>query len=330
MADHDSELLTAATAVPYLRSRGVIGDGPAEVSELGGGVSNIVLAVTSPRTSVVLKQALPRLRVAEEWLAKRERALAEARGLALALALAPASVPRVLDVDPARCAISIELAPPGMRTWKSDLLGGDVRPLVAQELGRLLGIWHSDAQAAAAFDEWESFTQLRIDPYYCEVARRHPSLAAAVLAHSDAMATRRTSFVHGDFSPKNVLVGEAGLWVIDFEVVHRGDPVFDVAFLTSHLVLKGIVRPAARDRMNACIEAFHAAYATATPALDPLRPAYLLGHVGCLLLARVDGKSPAEYLDQRERARVRELACSLIETPPNDVAELIGLVEATG
>ena len=317
------ELLTPASAVPYLRARGVLGEGPAEVEELGGGVSNIVLAVRAPGIAVVLKQALPRLRVAGEWLAKRERALAEARALELAGALTPGSVPRVVDVDPLRCAIVIELAPPGMRTWKQDLLAGDAQPAVARRLGDLLATWHGDAGAAAAFDEWDSFEQLRIDPYYRELARQTPALAPAVLRYAEAMATRRSCFVHGDFSPKNVLVGDPGLWVIDFEVAHRGDPVFDVAFLVSHLVLKGIARPVAQDRTQACIVAFLEAYAR------PLEPDYLLGHLGCLLLARVDGKSPVEYLGEPERARVRALAGRLIESPPDDVAALFPLLEAT-
>jgi 5-methylthioribose kinase len=321
-SDLENELLTPASAVPYLRARGVLGDGPAEVEELGGGVSNIVLSVRARGVAVVLKQALPRLRVAEEWLAKRERALAEARALELAGALTPGSVPRVVDVDPVRCAIVIELAPPSMHTWKQDLLAGDAQPDVARELGRLLGCWHGDAAAAAAFDEWDSFEQLRIDPYYRELARRKPALAPAVLHYAEAMAEHRTCFVHGDFSPKNVLVGDAGTWVIDFEVAHRGDPVFDVAFLTSHLVLKGIARPASQARMHACVDAFVEAYGR------PLEPAYLLGHVGCLLLARVDGKSPVEYLGESERARVRVLAGALIESPPDELAALFPLAEA--
>jgi aminoglycoside phosphotransferase (APT) family kinase protein len=326
MADTD-ELLNAETVLPYLRGRGVIGAGTAQADELGGGVSNVVLAVTCGETGLVLKQALPRLRVAGEWLAKRERALVEARALGLALALAPGAAPRVLDVDEERCAIAIELAPAGRRAWKDLLLVGEVDPGVAADLGRLLGIWHGDPAAAAAFDEWDSFVQLRIDPYYLEVARRHPELAADVLGYADAMAERRCAFVHGDFSPKNVLVGDGALWVIDFEVAHRGDPAFDVAFLTTHLVLKGIARPTCRDALWQCIRAFHESYAAATTARPPLEPAYVLGHVGCLLLARVDGKSPAEYLDEPERGEVRALATRLIRRPPAGLGELFAELE---
>jgi aminoglycoside phosphotransferase (APT) family kinase protein len=309
--------------VTYLRERGVIDAGPAQVVELGGGVSNLVLAVTTPGRRVVLKQALPRLRVADEWLAKRERALAEARALAIALRLAPGSVPRVIDVDPERCAITIEAAPPGWRVWKDDLLSGEADPAVADRLGRLLATWHLGTHGAVGdLDEWESFEQLRIDPYYREVARRHPAQAAAIMGYADAMARRRTCLVHGDFSPKNVLVGGPDLWVIDFEVAHHGDPAFDIAFLISHLVLKAVARPSSQVRLLECAASFDAAYRQAAAPLEVARPEYILGQLGCLMLARVDGKSPVEYLDDTQRSSARMLAFSLINSPPASLSRL--------
>jgi tRNA A-37 threonylcarbamoyl transferase component Bud32 len=325
VTDAAQELLSAETALPYLRARGVIADGPAAARELGGGVSNVVLEVVAGDRGLVLKQALPRLRVAHDWRAKRERTLVEARALGLALALAPGTVPRVLDVDAERCAIAIELAPPALRPWKDVLLDGEVDPAIAAELGRLLALWHGDGGLGAAFDEWDSFEQLRIDPYYREVARVHPELADAVLGYADAMAERRIAFVHGDLSPKNVLVGDGALWVIDFEVAHRGDPVFDLAFLTTHLLLKGVARATCRPQLHACVEAFHAAYEAAGGAR--IEPRYLLGHVGCLLLARVDGKSPVEYLDEPEHGEVRTLARTLILTPPGSLGDLFALLD---
>jgi streptomycin 6-kinase len=320
VGDPDLVLLSPATAAAYLRDRGVIGPGAASVDELGGGVSNVVLAVTTDARRVVLKQALPRLRVASEWLAKRERALAEARGLEIAGSLAPGSSPRVLDVDAERCALTIEAAPLAWTTWKDRLLAGDIDTGVAALLGELLAGWHRGTSAVAdELDEWDSFEQLRIDPYYREIARRHPSQADTIIGYVDAMATRRICLVHGDFSPKNVLVGDPGLWLIDFEVTHRGDPAFDVAFLLTHLLLKALHHPDDRARLLACAQAFDAAYRAGYAAPEAQ---YVLGHVACLLLARVDGKSPAEYLGDATRVRTRALALSLLAAPPGSLAEL--------
>ncbi len=328
MSSADLDLVTTATAADYLRGRGVIGDGPAHVVELGGGVSNIVLAVTTAEGRVVLKQALPRLRVAREWLAKRERALAEARALSLALGVAPEASPRVLDVDSDRCALTIEAAPSHWVTWKERLLAGDADTAVAARLGELLAGWHRvTGGAISGLDEWDSFEQLRIDPYYREVARRHPAQAGAIIGYVDAMAGRRVCLVHGDFSPKNVLVGDPGLWVIDFEVAHYGDPAFDVAFLLTHLALKALFLPRARADLLACAAAFDAAYRVAASSGEPPATEYVLGHVGCLMLARVDGKSPAEYLDETTRRRAREVALALLSSAPDS---LDGLARAIG
>ena len=122
------------------------------------------------------------------------------------------------------------------------------------------------------------------------------------------MLEHRTCLVHGDFSPKNVLVGDPGLWIIDFEVAHLGDPSFDVAFLLSHLALKAIHLPASERDLLACADAFDGAYRGAAPPFPVAPAAYILGHVGCLMLARVDGKSPAEYLDGPSQARARTIA----------------------
>ena len=73
----DKELLDESTVVAYLTNRGII-SGPAEVEELTGGVSNVVLAVKSGDKDLVLKQALPQLKVAAVWKADQRRAIVEA------------------------------------------------------------------------------------------------------------------------------------------------------------------------------------------------------------------------------------------------------------
>jgi tRNA A-37 threonylcarbamoyl transferase component Bud32 len=328
--EQDQATIGPTTVVEYLRGRGVLDDGPAAVAVLGGGVSNIVIAVDTATRRVVFKQALGRLRVADEWLADPKRALAEARALELAGELTPGTVPRVLDVDPGCNALTIEASPAAWRPWKDALLAGEVDLRVGRRLGELLAGWHRGTTGLRSeLDEWPLFEQLRIDPYYREVARRHPDLAHEILRYADELAAHRSCLVHGDFSPKNVLVGEGGPWVIDFEVAHYGDPVFDLAFLTSHLVLKAIARPAARLAFLDCADVFHASYRAVQGVATAADPTYVFGHVGCLMLARVDGKSPVDYLDEAQRERTRALARSLILAPPSRLSELAGALDAS-
>jgi 5-methylthioribose kinase len=311
--------LDAASAAAYLRGRGVLPEGEARVEPLGGGVSNIVLLVEAGRTRVVLKQSLPRLQVADEWLAKQARILTEGAALELYGTLAPGAAPAVLDLDPERYTLTIAAAPADWTPWKDALLAGEADPAIAARLGELLGVWHTATAGSAElrdrFGDHEAFEQLRVDPYYRTILRRHPELAEPIGRTIDAMLARRVCLVHADFSPKNVLHGAGGLWVIDAECAHVGDPAFDVAFLLNHLLLKTIHRPDTAAGYAACAGAFVAAYRTA--GID-VNDGDVVAHLGCQLLARVDGKSPAEYLTAEERSRARARAVSLLRRPPAD------------
>lgn len=311
-----TELLDDSSVGRYLLERGVISHPPRAVRQLGGGVSNVVLLVEAGTRRMVVKQALPRLRVAQNWPAKRERARTEAAALQIVAGLTPGAVPGVIDADAKRCVLTIEAAPVRWQPWKSALLAGRANAGVAGRLGALLGTWHRTTAGLAIPHDAEAFEQLRLDPYYRTAARHHPRLAPVILAAAEELANRQECLVHGDYSPKNVLVSRHGrrLWVIDFEVAHRGHPVFDVAFLLSHLVLKAIHRPAAAPAFHAAAERFLANYAAAG-STGAGQGSALSVHLGCLLLARVDGKSPVEYLDEVGADTTRALATTLLRAP---------------
>lgn len=313
-----TELLDEVTVVAYLAHRGLLGDlRDVRVRPLGGGVSNVVLAVEARATRLVVKQSLARLRVAGEWVAPRERVLTEADGLKLVDRLTHGAVPRVLDRDAERCVIVIEQAPAGWSDWKSRLLRDEPDATdhhVAHRLGALLTSWQNatTADLGARLTDPAAFDALRIDPYYRAVAARRPEHAAIVQRYAALMAGRRLCLSHGDFSPKNVLLGPGGVWVIDFEVAHLGDPAFDVAFLFSHFLLKSLHQPQWAQGYRGLAEAFTDAY---SPAQAP-DWRYIAGHIGCLLLARVDGKSPAEYLTDPQRDSTSQLGAALLADPP--------------
>ena len=281
-------------------------------------MSNVVLYASSSEGALVVKQSLPRLNVEEEWLASQDRTIREADALRVAAAAIPGSVPKVVSLDERRYVLVIEAAPLGWLTWKQQLLAGEVDLATASWLGRWLGCWQRLAPEAGSgrFSDSDVFVQLRVDPYYRFTSARHPDVGPIIDRHVASMLATRTCLVHGDYSPKNILVGGQGPWVIDFEVVHIGDPVFDLAFMLNHLLLKSLHRPTHADSLRQSAQAFLAGYrAVAPPGLVPDDP-YLHGHVGCLMLARVDGKSPAEYLTEDEREQARALAYRLLTIAP--------------
>lgn len=322
-ARYNSRLLelTPIAAVDYLRARGLC---PRSVIELGGGVSNAVLLVEHEAGRLVLKQSLAKLRVAEEWLSDRDRVFRESRALReLASFLPPGSLPGVLWEDRDNFLFAMEAAPPGAQPWKTALLAGDARPETGAAAGRML---RAMIQAGLNRPEWAAsfggeavFDQLRLDPYYRFTASRHPELAPQLLALIEAAKGRRVTLVHGDWSPKNLLVHGARVMAIDFEVFHFGDPGFDAAFLLNHLLLKSIHLPVHAVRYLEAAQAFWEAAAGAPEWL----PRSTLDHLGALLLARVDGKSPAEYLRaEDEKSRARAFAGELLRETPVDLGEL--------
>lgn len=290
------------------------------VTALSGGVSNDVLGVTAGNASVVIKRALPRLRVSEEWLASPERVITEARALRLAADIEPGAVPGVIALDADHHFAVIERAPLDYVEWKSELLAGRVELDIASSLGATLAHWHlaTGLEGETPSDFWDlnSFMQLRVDPFYYRVRERHPDLIVQISTLVDRLLSTRKCLVHGDFSPKNVLVGRGALWVIDWEVAHIGDPTFDLAFLLSHLACKALHRPASAERYQAAGEAFLHSYRQSVGAgLAAYDDGYLIAQIACLVLARVDGKSPMPYLAEDSRVRARQLARALLVHP---------------
>jgi 5-methylthioribose kinase len=298
----------------------------ARVESLPGGVSADVFVLTFGDRRLVVKQPLPRLRVAQEWLSSPTRALVEAEAIVVAGTIRPGNVPEIVDVDDERNIIVMTAAPPDMENWKSRLLFGDIDPTIGGSLGAALADWHSESGADPAvlrrFADRTNFAELRVAPFFQRVAEVHPDLETKIDAVIGRMLDRSVCLVHGDFSPKNVLVNDRSFWVIDWEIAHVGDPTFDLAFLVAHLACKAIHRPPDATRYRACAEAFLATYFDRSQvAVDDDD---LVLQVGGLILARADGKSPADYFDVTEKATARALGRSVLE---GDITDVSGLWE---
>lgn len=309
-----------------LREHGLFGPGERiEIEFLSGGVSSVVVKAESPTCSVVVKQALPQLKVRDQWLSRVERSLIEARCAAALTELVPGSVPAVLAIDEARHAFVMECAPPGSATWKSLLMAGDIAPQTAAAVGTLLGRIHARSATRPAlareFEDRSFFDELRLDPYLRTIATRHPRLAAPIGQMVDDLLATRVCLTHGDYSPKNLLVlPDGGIQLLDHEVAHWGNPAFDTAFVLNHLCLKALKFPDRAPAYLQCARVLWKSYMDEGPPGGRLLSRQTALVLGGLLLARVDGKSPVEYLESdQERERVRSLACSLIAEGVSDL-----------
>jgi aminoglycoside phosphotransferase (APT) family kinase protein len=212
--------------------------------------------------------------------------------------------------------------------WKSRLLAGLAEPSVAEAVGQRLAHIHAatagNAAIAKEFANDHIFYPIRLEPYLVFTADRHPALADALRVLATVTAETKRALVHGDVSPKNILVGPNGPVFLDAECAWYGDPAFDLAFCLNHMLLKCLARPATAQGYLACFDALATRYLAGIdwePRADlEERAARLLPG---LFLGRIDGKSPVEYVtDEGDRARVRRVAAALLTRP---VARLEGV-----
>ena len=310
--------------IAYLRSRGHIGaDENPVVRVLPGGVSNRTVWVARPGgEDWVLKQALAKLRVAVDWFSGPDRILREALGIRYLATLAPpgSTVPLVFE-DAAQHLLAMRAVPQPHENFKAVLLEGRVEERHVRALGELAGTVHRRAferraELARVFDDRSFFESLRLEAYYGFAAERTPVAAPFLTALIDETRATRFTLVHGDFSPKNVLVYADRLVLLDHEVIHFGDGAFDVGFALAHLLSKAHHLPRLRHVFADAAVLFWRAYADAA-GIDgwPGFEARAARHgLGCLL-ARVDGRSPLEYLDDTERTRQRGAVLKILTGP---------------
>jgi 5-methylthioribose kinase len=306
---------------------------PVRARNLIGGISSNVLKVSVDGRTYCLKQALPQLKAAREWLAPVARVFSEIDWMRAVAAIVPDAVPRILGVDRETGCFAMEFLPEDeYSNWKTCLLRGEVRPDVAQTLGETLATIHSRTarkeELARKFANDDAFYALRLESYLAETARNHPALESILLAVLETTANTKLALVHGDVSPKNILLGPRGPVILDAECAWYGDPAFDLAFCLNHLLLKAVH---VAGRSGDCLAAFTAMSSAYLGLLDwEPREDFekrIRALLPCLILARVDGKSPAEYLSDPERERVRKAAIRLIESPPEGLAKIRAIWE---
>ena len=315
----------------YLRATGWVGpDEEPVIRVLSGGVSNrTVLVERAGGEAWVVKQALAKLRVPVDWFSPPERIHREALGLRWLAKLAPpGTVTPLVFEDHDHHLLAMAAVPQPHANWKVMLLTGQVERDHVEQFARLLGTIHRQgherrAEVEPVFADRGFFESLRLEPYYGYAATQVPEAAPFLTDLVDATLARRETLVHGDYSPKNVLVHEGRLVLLDHEVIHFGDPGFDLGFALTHLLSKAHHLPAHRGTFADAAVRFWDVYRDtvggAAWAAD-LEPRAVRHTLGCLL-ARVAGRSPLEYLDPAERARQRTAVIGLIAEPPTSIRD---------
>lgn len=320
--------MTAASPTPFalqLLDDGVIHRSDATLTPLTGGVSSEIYRVRDGERQFVVKRALAKLKVSADWYADTSRNAMEQAYIRYVAEILPDSVPKLTYANPESGYFAMEFLD-GFANWKEDMLAGqfnlDIASAAGQKLGKIHACSWNHPEVAKQFNATENFDQLRIDPYIRATAAKHPAVREKLLTEAHRLRQSRQCLMHGDYSPKNMLHRQGRLVILDCEVASYGDAAFDLAFLLNHLLLKGI---------------YHAPQQTALPRLfDATIEAYVaeIGNLAdqilnnttrllpMLLLARVDGKSPVEYLSVDKQSIIRRYAISCILKPHDDLVTL--------
>ncbi|HVT93023.1 MAG TPA: phosphotransferase [Bryobacteraceae bacterium] len=310
----------------YLRrTERVAQDAALSFRKLGGGVSNrVVLAEFSGGASWVLKQSLEKLRVEVDWRCSLDRNHREAIALSLFEKLAPnGSITPLIFEDRENSLLAMKAAPAPHVNWKQSLMEGSLDTSLFDQAGGLLRLIHqrgavADRADVARFEDRSFFYALRLEPYYlytASIVEEASRFLQALAAETQSLAV---TIVHGDYSPKNMLVHEGRLILLDHEVAHLGDPAFDLGFFLAHVLSKAHHFPERREAF------FHAALRFWTSYQDPWDlEARAVRHTLACLLARVAGRSPLEYLSAGERERQQNAVLPLLSAPPRKLSAFL-------
>ncbi|MEX0958674.1 MAG: aminoglycoside phosphotransferase family protein [Burkholderiales bacterium] len=299
------------------------------VTALTGGVSSDIVRVDLRRGPVCIKRALPKLKVEADWQAPVERNHWEIEWMKVAAGVEPDAVPQILGEDAGNGMFVMSFLPPeSYPVWKTQLRDGTISTDTAREVGRRIAAIHGATagklEIAKRFATDHIFHPIRLEPYLSATAKRHPALADRLQSLVRVTGATKKALVHGDVSPKNILVGPHGPVFLDAECAWYGDPAFDLAFCLNHLLLKCVWRPRWTTRYLECFDVLAQTYLSNVgwePAVDiEARTAHLLPG---LMLGRIDGKSPVEYItEEQDRECVRAFAGELLARPAGTLAAL--------
>lgn len=316
--------------IEYLIANGhILNDGKPILETLSGGVSNRAIIVRKASGDTwVLKQALPRLRVKTDWFSDPKRIHREALGIRwLAQLTAPGTIPDLLFEDMEHHILAMSAVPQPHMNWKQMLLAGDVQQHHIEQFALIIAQIHQKSrqrrdEIEPIFRDRHFFETLRLEPYYSYTASQQPAAAAFYEALTADTRQNQTALVHGDYSPKNILVHDDRLILLDHEVIHWGDPAFDIGFSMTHLLSK------AHHIMDRRVELLEAAcqywcgYSSQVSRDDEFERRAVRHTLACML-ARVDGRSPLEYLTEDERQRQRHIMLDFMMHPPVTITDLI-------
>ena len=277
---------------------------------------------------------MPKLRVLKEWFADTKRLRYEYLWLKHCKKIIPNSIPNIYQFSAKQDFLILEyLNEKNYVTLKSKLLKKDIDINIINKISKNLSKIHNESTGQFVKKKFinnsKNFYDLRLDAYFNEVGRVYPDLKKIIKNIIKNYKKYSSTLVHGDFSPKNILIFNKNIKYIDAETCNFGDPVFDVVYFGNHLLLKSIHIP---DKKNKFIKSYENFFSTYLKSIKfSQRKNFIdrcIAMVPIMLLARIDGKSPVEYITKKNiKNKIRLLSFNLINDPPESLEYLIKMIK---
>lgn len=319
----------------YLKECGILTDlNDGRIHYFGGGVSGVTaMAKLSDGRELIIKQACAKLNVEANWECDPKRIRIEHEALTVYRNIVPDCVPTPISFDDSNYVMIREAVPESWRMWKTDLLEGKLDYVVAEKAAAALAKVHNETAGCAAVEEQfgdrKIFYDLRVEPYVEYVSNRYPEIREKGMKLAHKLMSEQIALIHGDYSPKNILVHDDQICILDMEVATYGHPCFDLAFFTNHFLLKAVYRKQLADEYLKMLKCILDTYFKQQNYLDSsVLERDTVQTLAFLFLARVDGKSPVEYLKEKtDQEIVRMAALKMIRNDVRSYDQVIAILK---
>jgi len=283
------------------------------------GVSSDIWYVKSKLREFCVKRALAKLTVKEDWFAPVNRSNFEAEYFKTCKNINKLAFPKILGHDKKKYILAMNWYNKDQyKLWKSSLLKKYIETKDGKRVAEILVKKHAHFFNKKAikdkFSNDKTFHAIRIEPYILFTSNSYPQYKKLFDKNIDNLSKNKKTLIHGDFSPKNILIGKDSPVILDAETACWGDPVFDLAFCNNHIILKSILNFEIKDKYISLSKCFLDTYISFLnwENKDEFIERFL-SLVPIFILARLDGKSPVEYFQKGHIERSRGLAKKLIE-----------------
>jgi 5-methylthioribose kinase len=211
--------------------------------------------------------------------------------------------------------------------WKNELfnlkLDNKFAKNFAIKLANIHNITFNNKTIANNFNTSELFEDLRINPYIRSTAILHNDVSEELLSIADNLYNTNLALVHGDISPKNILINNSQPIFLDAECAWYGDPAFDISFCLNHIILKSLVLESIQKELISYFNIISHNYLRNIMSNDLEKyEKRIIALLSALMLSRIDGKSPVEYItSDKKKEKVRSFSKFILKNPINSLLE---------